>query len=44
LAGVELTGSEDRGILPAVAPFPVREGVDAEVEEERELISLPVEL
>ena len=35
---------EDAGIFAAVAPLAVGEGVDAEVQEEREFVALPREL
>ena len=43
-AGVERGRREDRGILFAIAPFAIGEGIDAEVQEERELVALPGEL
>ena len=43
-ASVERGRREDRGILAAVTPLAVGEGIDAEVQEERELVALPREL
>src|ERR1041385_5344819 len=44
LSRVEPSGREDGGVLATVAPLPVGEGVDAEVQEERQLVPLPGEL
>ena len=44
LVGVESVGPEQRGILRAVAPFAVGEGVDAEMQEGGQLQLLPSEL
>lgn len=44
LARVQLRGRKDGRILLAVAPLTVGERVDAEVQEERQLVTLPVEL
>ena len=44
LPGVERGGIEDRRRLRPIAPLAVREGVHPEVEEHRELVSLPLEL
>src|SRR5262249_17932551 len=44
LPRVQLFGSEDRGRFLAVAPLAIGEGVDAEVQEQRELVTLPGEL
>jgi len=44
LAGIERGGREDGGILGAVAPLAIGERVDAEVEEESQLVPLPGEL
>src|SRR4029079_5998255 len=44
LPGVELRGREDRRALRAVAPLSVGEGVDAEMEEQRQRVALPFEL
>ena len=41
---VERGRIEDAGIFAAVAPLAIGEGVDAEVQEERELVALPREL
>src|SRR5687767_14355116 len=44
LPRVETGRREDRWVLPAIAPFTIRERIDAEVEKERELLALPREL
>jgi len=44
LAAVERGGIEQAGVLVAVAPFTVGEGVDAEVEEQRQFLALPAQL
>jgi hypothetical protein len=43
-AGVERSGVEDRWILPAVSPLTIGERIDAEVQEQSELVALPREL
>ena len=43
-AGVERGRRKDRGILAAVTPLAIGEGIDAEVQEESELVALPREL
>ena len=44
LPRIQVRRREDRRILAAVAPLAIGEGVDAEVQEERELVALPREL
>src|SRR5262249_34401507 len=44
LTRIEILRREDRWILAAVAPLAIRERVDAKVEEQRQLIALPIEL
>ena len=44
VASVERGRRKDRGILAAVTPLAVGEGIDAEVQEESELVALPREL
>ena len=44
LSGVEGAGGEDGGILASVAPLTIGEGVDAEMQEQRQLFPLPREL
>src|SRR6185436_9096451 len=41
---VEILWCKDRRVFATVAPLAIREGVDAEVDEDRELVTLPGEL
>ena len=44
LAGIERRRIEHRGVFAPVTPLAVGEGIDAEVEEQRQLVALPGEL